>query len=960
MNRFFLSIILLLSASLVQARSIDDIRKALEESSVSQVQEKVYVHTDNTCYFVGDTLWYKAYVVRADNLKPTDISRILYVELLSPDGMLVERQNIIVSGDNFTNGQFVLTDSLYSGYYEIRAYTRWNLNFNQGLHRYNITETWQFYNKQMALDYYRTWDGLYSRVIPVYSKPDSEGDYDARRMYQRPKTRMPKPKKEELVVTFFPEGGTLVQGLQSRVAFEAVDQNGEVQTVSGTVWSGDDKQADISSGYMGRGAFTVTPGSHRLKARFNWRGKDYTFDLPKAEKSGAVLSLDGSSVTISSVNLPQGREYGVSVLCRGVLKHFAQVQLAPYGSGTVPGEPVPGHATLQLPLELLPAGVNDLTLFDSEGQILADRLFFVSPIDSMSPLSPKNPVGHITTIDPINPRETYSPYAPITVSLQLPEPGTTFSVAVRDTRTDEPTYDDGNIMTSMLLSSELRGFIARPAYYFESNDDEHRRNLDLLMMVQGWRKYKWQELADTATFTPRYEPEHTMTVSGSVYKMLGLREVELEEIPSWRNGVGVVGSSVTLEEVEDPSGATDEDGNAVTTTVVNNDLEYGSLLNSNAELGVNHSNLKYEVLVEAEMYTEDGPVAAVQKTEGGRFKFQIPPFYGTTYLNIKAYKEKDSLRKAMTARGDKTMFREDAYSDFYVKRDMPFPIFTHEYNFYENHAPDWEPTLEEEDTLFSEYSMENGVYQLRNVDVKGRRTGRRAIDWKKPAYVRDAYDLYNDITDYGLSFGKFDMRSFPRQVAQFLFGNMGRHVNYNVDGRLNGVTYWRSYRDITETMDSDLADLFRGTEGMRSAGAIYKDLLLSRLQNVRVYTDYEPRKEDSTMVHSRYIADATVEMEPIADDGKTVVHRDRHIYFYGFHEPAEFYQPDYGSRTPGSGSSDSPADYRRTLYWNPNARADDDGRFIAVFYNNSKDTRIKISAAGVTPDGRLLYYKAKK
>ena len=134
----------------VRAGGIDEIRQALEHSSVTQVQEKVYVHTDNTCYFIGDTLWYKAYVVRADDLRPTDMSRLLYVELLSPDGLLVERQTVVVSGSGYACGQFELKDSLYSGYYELRAYTRWMLNFNVREHRYRRDETWWFYNRQMA------------------------------------------------------------------------------------------------------------------------------------------------------------------------------------------------------------------------------------------------------------------------------------------------------------------------------------------------------------------------------------------------------------------------------------------------------------------------------------------------------------------------------------------------------------------------------------------------------------------------------------------------------------------------------------------------------------------------------------------------------------------------------------------------------------------------------------------
>jgi len=189
-------------------------------------------------------------------------------------------------------------------------------------------------------------------------------------------------------------------------------------------------------------------------------------------------------------------------------------------------------------------------------------------------------------------------------------------------------------------------------------------------------------------------------------------------------------------------------------------------------------------------------------------------------------------------------------------------------------------------------------------------------------------------------------------VAKYLYGNMGRPVHFNVDGRLNGQTYWRNY-DPTRFMEADMAQSMQSQEKTRAAAAVYNNLKLSRLQDIRIYSDYEPRNEDSTMVVSLVVADVTVEMVPIANDGKQVVYRDRHIYLHGMSEPAEFYQPDYSRRPAG----EAPADYRRTLYWNPNARSDKDGRFTANFYNNGKETRIKISAAGVTADGRLLYSK---
>ena len=85
----------MLSLTTAKADALDSLQTLLQTKV--QVQEKVYVQTDNNCYFVGDTLWYKAFVLRADDNKPTNMSKLLYVELLSPDGVVVERQRIVVS-----------------------------------------------------------------------------------------------------------------------------------------------------------------------------------------------------------------------------------------------------------------------------------------------------------------------------------------------------------------------------------------------------------------------------------------------------------------------------------------------------------------------------------------------------------------------------------------------------------------------------------------------------------------------------------------------------------------------------------------------------------------------------------------------------------------------------------------------------------------------------------------------
>ena len=153
MKTIIFTILFLFLSAAASADKLDSLRGVLEKSP--QIQEKIYIHTDNSCYFIGDTLWYKAYLLRADNLHYTDMSKIMYVELLSPDGLVVDRQRIVASEKGFTCGNFVLRDSLYSGYYELRAYTRWQLNFNVSHRSFTRDEGLKFYGKSIANDFYR-------------------------------------------------------------------------------------------------------------------------------------------------------------------------------------------------------------------------------------------------------------------------------------------------------------------------------------------------------------------------------------------------------------------------------------------------------------------------------------------------------------------------------------------------------------------------------------------------------------------------------------------------------------------------------------------------------------------------------------------------------------------------------------------------------------------------------------
>lgn len=928
-----------LLCGLTRADNLDVLDQRLRDNR--QIQEKVYVHTDNNCYFIGDTLWYKAYVVRADDLHPTNMSKMLYVELLAPDGVVVDRQRVVVSDKNYTCGQFVLKDSLYSGYYELRAYTRWMLNFNVTSRPYTRDDRALFYDYQMARDYYRDWEGLYSRVVPVYSRPREAGDYDGKYMYARPKREVPFVKKDKLLCTFFPEGGTLVKGLTSRVAFEVTDQDGQALTLTGTL----DGATAVKSGHMGRGAFAYTPGDKggRGEVSFTWNGGTHTFKLPKAEDAGAVVELqnpdfDGDKQSPTFALRSQGcAPAAYAVLCRGRLMAFERLQ---------------GATSVTPDVSQLATGVNELMVFDADGNVLASRPFFVNHHDMATPL-------RVTTD-----KTDYKPYEPILLSVAATDgtAGLPVSVSLRDTRTDDSSYSDGDMLTDLLLSSDLKGFIASPAYYFESDDATHRRDLDVLLLVQGWHKYtplrevkNQVGLGRLAFERLRYTPETTLTIEGRVRKQLSVQMLEPDQVDGLASPKSVseqmvdeainavseggltmsgwaAGKDVSEGSAEDTEN-TQPDGSSQTDTEAD---DTGADASDGSYLGVNQKSIKREVLVEAEIEKDGMSAGSVQMShDGGRFLFEIPPFYGKAVLFLTAYDRKDSLKRCIGSTEDKHRFDEEWYPDYYVTRDIFYPVFAHPYSYYQTHLPDLPASVE-----IGEDSIDNSFGEgrtLRNVSVKAKRRTRRALDYSKPAYVVDAYDIYNDATDRGLSWGVVNMGTFPPVAAQTIYGNMNRYRTYNVLGKLDKYTFYTNF--------SPMQSIIRN----RPATALFKDLHLNRIDSICFYTDFEPRNYTDRHTEQLNLEDIVVVYKTIPDDGKRYTYRDRRYILPGFAKPEKQYSPDYSQRQPAA-----PTDYRRTLYWNPNAVLDANGEFHATAYNNSKETRVKASAAGQAADGRVF------
>jgi len=477
-------------------------------------QEKVYLHFDNTGYYVGETIWFKAYVVAAEQNRLTELSRILYVELMSPDGFVVETRKLKIENGQ-CHGEFLLKDSLYAGYYGIRAYTANMLNFGEDKAISNFTPgQWAWIKKEAQI--YGN-DDIFSRVFPVYDKPSKEGDYKEKTMREHPWIINAFEKKNRtsnaIAVSFYPEGGNLINGLTSKVAFKAVNEKGEDIVVNGNIHdSKGEEVTTFSTIHDGTGAFYLCPQEEKYTANIKYEDSTYTFDLPKSLPSGYVMTLDNLSEDHLLIQIEKSPDLapqilGLSISCRGKVSLFdtLQVSVEPY--------------ILKLPKNRLPSGVNQLTLFNAQGNILSDRLIFINHEEDkkLSFKATKN-------------KTIYQPFEKVDIDFQMKnttgEPiESDFSLAVRDESAEDTTYNTENILTNLLLSSDLKGFIKDPAYYFESADRQRKLDLDLLLMTQGWRRYSWRQEAELDPFKERYKVEKELSINGTVmYRKLAFRE----------------------------------------------------------------------------------------------------------------------------------------------------------------------------------------------------------------------------------------------------------------------------------------------------------------------------------------------------------------------------------------------------------------------------------------------------
>ncbi len=496
-------ITILCSIAAMAQSHIDSIAyRAIQVGRVMQ-QERVYLHFDNTAYYLGETMWFKAYTTFGTNDRPSTLSKVLYVELVAPEGYVVETKKYKLDDNGTCHGEFELNPLLLSGYYEVRAYTRYMLNWGK--------------------------DAVFTRVFPVFDKVNAD-NWDFKNMLDRRRgyNERGEWKSAELpdaTLTFFPESGNLVDGIKSKVAFELRGKDGIFGEETITIYENESKLLECTPVHEGKGVFEITPRANtRYSAEVTMtddkgKSRKHRFSLPQVNAEGVVLRVteNGEDVTITATNnLTEENELGLVILYRGAMGYFKK-----FSSENM-------TMSYTIAKNELPEGVNRVVLYNNEHTPLAERQFFIIH-DSVMASDRETVKLNVTANGYHTHNLAPKPGEKITLKITRDDnkpipPTATISLTAMDAIGQQKTSYSHNIYSYLLLGSELKGYIPNAAQYFDSGNSKRKEQLELLMLTHGWTSYNWHML--TRDRIEDMQPiERGISLKGKFYRKHYSREL---------------------------------------------------------------------------------------------------------------------------------------------------------------------------------------------------------------------------------------------------------------------------------------------------------------------------------------------------------------------------------------------------------------------------------------------------
>ncbi len=449
------SAVLYFSPLVSSGQMIDSMMKVYTEK---YPQEKLYLQFDKKAYNPGERVWYKAYLF--SGFDPSSISKNLYAEVYDANGNLILRNTAPIY-KSAAWGSFDLPASFSGTRIHVRAYTSWMLNFDTSF--------------------------VFTRDLRIIGSPaDSSGH------------------NEQPVISlhFFPEGGDLVAGVENTIAFKAEDTYGQPHKISGILYDQSGKElVTFSSIHDGMGKFILAPDKQDVfYAKWNdEKGIEHKTDLPPVKSSGISLRIvNMNGKLIFSVSKPAESAANQQVIIiahmnqQMVYRAVVNLQTVTMNGGSIPtGE--------------LPTGILQITVFDMNQFPLAERICFINNHNysseirlNMSGKSLKKRGRNVLDIELSDTAES------------------NVSVAVTDAEVDGNRPWDDNIITSLLLTGDLHGFVKNPYYYFQNNSDSLIQQLDLVMLTHGWRRFKWEDLAKGRLPVIKYPVENFLSLNADV------------------------------------------------------------------------------------------------------------------------------------------------------------------------------------------------------------------------------------------------------------------------------------------------------------------------------------------------------------------------------------------------------------------------------------------------------------
>ncbi len=843
-------------------------------------QEKVYLHMDNRSYFVGDTIWFKAYVMNASTLHPTQLSGVLYVELLNEKGVEMERKKMRLE-NGMCHGDFILKEDFRTGYYEIRAYTRYMLNFGNSAseeqdliyEQMDVSERdrveYSYRRQQEDKDLIPEYNhSIFSRVFPVYMPPQQKGDYKRDMEYYPFHTSLAFPKEtqtefreDNLVLSFYPEGGHIVAGVENVVAFEAVNQWGKKVEVEGYIAERKgEKITMFRTCSHGRGTFAITPQRETAyTAHVFYKGKNYKFKLPQSIESGVSLHLqppvsnEDVNIELRPSNARETELLGVSVQCRGSLLAFDTITV----NGGI-------TSFVKIPWKALRTGVNQFTLFNARGEILADRLFFVLPPKQQTKLT-------ITNLP-----DSVNPYEQVTLELQASNSTwstqSIFSIAVTDADNRDTSFDTRDIRSELLLSSDLKGFIEDADSYFRhENDTLMATDLDLLMLVQGWRRYEWKPVGEV-----EYTPEKGLQLDGYV-----------------------ISDIVKEKSIRNPD-------------------NYKRI-----------PNLTMKVLMQSPRVSFRDSCLV---DSSGRFHLNINRYFiGEVPMTLEL-SERDTDKQ-------KKWHQWIIPSDMDLRYSYPvihrvFSPLPNMYSYYQIHTP-------EDELLLSSIGDSNWAMEgtIEEVIVKKRFKQKSEIHYENPDMIINYFKEWNHVIDRGCPLMNYNGGTNENNTVL---------LNYHL-GRMRlsqGEEMLRKYDSIYVRQ----APRFYKPYHMPDTIKVYTNLCSREQLNIRELDANTDHRDMLRCVFTYFKRSESPRNAPYMPKNGV-----RDTYYEGYSQVRSFYSPDYSEC-----ALPDTADYRRTLYWNPDVWTDHRGRTSVSFYNNKRTKKLHVRAEGFTRNGEFIVYDSDK